>query len=315
MRAERYIEELLYRYHCVVVPDFGAFLTQTKSAEINLASNTLYPPTKIVSFNEQLSKNDGLLVSYMAGANHVPYEEMLEEVSLIVKDWKKRLKDGDAIELFGVGKLWHNPDGKMLFEPENKINYLTSSFGLSSFVAAPIKREVLKEEVEVLEERIPFIITPEKREASSSFRPLLKYAAVVLLALSTGFTGYQFYNRVQFNNEIASQDAQEQVSRYIQEATFFDSEPMELPAFNIHIKKTERGSHHVIAGAFRVRKNADKKIAALKKKGYNAVHIGTNKFGLHQVAYASFEDSKEALAFLKQIRRTESVDAWLLSEK
>ncbi|RNC92232.1 MAG: SPOR domain-containing protein [Allomuricauda sp.] len=314
MRAEHYIAELLYRYHCVVVPEFGAFLTQTKSAEIHSDSNTIYPPSKSVSFNQQLSKNDGLLVSHMAEVSHTSYEEMLEEVSLIVKDWNKRLKNGDAIELFGIGKLSHNTDGRVLFEPENKINYLTSSFGLSSFVASPVKRQILKEEVEELEERIPFIITPEKRE-ESSFRPLLKYAAVVLLALSTGFTAYRFYNQNLVNQEVARQDADQQVSKYIQEATFFDSQPIELPAFNITIKKVEKGSHHVIAGAFRVRKNADKKIAALKKKGYNAVHVGTNKYGLHQIAYASFENPKEALAFLKQVRRSESSDAWLLSEK
>jgi nucleoid DNA-binding protein len=315
MRVEHYIEELLYRYHCVVVPGFGAFLTQTKSAEIHPESNTLYPPSKVVSFNEQLSKNDGLLVSYVADANNMSYEEMLEEVSLIVKDWKKRLQSGDSLELFKVGKLWRNTEGKILFEPENKINYLTSSFGLSSFVASPVKREVLKEEVEEIEERVPLIFTPEKREESSPFRPLLKYAAVVLLALSAGFTGYRFYHKTEINHQIARQAAHEQVSKYIQEATFFDTKPMELPAFNITIKKVEQGSHHVIAGAFRVRKNADKKIAALKRKGYNAVHVGTNKFGLHQVAYASFEDSEEALEFLKKVRRSESADAWLLSKK
>lgn len=314
MRAEHYIEELLYRYHCIVVPEFGAFLTQNKSAIIDSGSNTIYPPSKVVSFNQQLSKNDGLLVSHMAAANKMPYDDMLEEVDLIVKDWKKRLKNGDAIELFGVGKLWNNADGKLLFEPENKINYLTSSFGLSSFVAGPVTREVFKQEVEELEEQIPFIITPEKRE-ETSFRPLLKYAAVLLLALSTGFTAYRFYNQTILNQEVASQEAQQQVSKYIQEATFFDSEPMELPAFSINVKKVEKGSHHIIAGAFRVRKNADKKIALLKKKGYGAVHVGTNKYGLHQVAYASFEDPKKALLFLKEIRRTESTDAWLLSEK
>ena len=314
MRAEHYIEELLYRYNCIVVPEFGAFLTQSRSAIIDSSSNTIFPPSKVVSFNEQLSKNDGLLVSHMAEANHIPYDEMLEEVSLLVKEWRKTLKNGDAIELYGVGKLWYNSEGKVLFEPENKINYLTSSFGLSSFVASPVTRETLKEEVEELEERIPFIITPEKRE-ESSFRPLLKYAAVMLLALSTGFTAYRLYNQNQLNKQLAQQEAQEQVSKYIQEATFFDAEPIELPAFTIPVRKVEKGSHHVIAGAFRVRKNADKKINALKKRGYDAVHVGTNRYGLHQVAYASFEDPKKALAFLKEIRNSESRDAWLLSEK
>lgn len=314
MRAEHYIEELLYRYHCVVMPDFGAFLAQSESATINSATNTIYPPSKIISFNEQLSKNDGLLVAHMAKAHGMGYEEMLHEIGLITNDWKKRLKDGDTIDLFGIGKLWLNANSRIQFQPENKINYLTSSFGLAPFATTPVAREILKEEVEAMEERIPFIITPEKRQ-ESAFRPLLKYAAIVLLALSTGFTGYRFYNQTLENQELAREEAQEQVSKYIQEATFFDSEPLELPIFNMNVKKAQKASHHVIAGAFRIEANAKKKIDALQNKGYNAIHLGTNRYGLHQVAYASFEDPKEALAFLKEIRRTESADAWLLSEK
>lgn len=255
-----------------------------------------------------------MLVAHMAKANNLSYEEMLHEVELITKNWKKRLKEDDELELFGIGKLWLNTDGRIQFQPENKINYLTSSFGLSSFAASPTKREVLKEEIEALEERIPFIITPEKRE-QSSFRPLLKYAALLLLALSTGFTGYQFYNKTLENQELARQEANEEVTRHIQEATFFDSEPLQLPTISLNVKKTQKGSHHVIAGAFRVRQNADKKIAALTQKGYQALYLGTNNYGLHQVAYASFSDPQVALQFLREIRRTESADAWLLSEK
>lgn len=315
MRVEHYIAELLYRYHCVVMPEFGGFLTNNKSAVIDSVSNSIYPPTKILSFNEQLSKNDGLLVAHMAKANKMTYEEMLKEVVLVSKDWKKRLNNGDVMELFGIGSLRINGNGKIAFQPENKINYLSSSFGLASFGVTPVKREVLKEAVEQLEEEVPFIITPEKR-ASSSFRPWLKYAALVLLAVSTGIVGYQLYNNNK-NQLLVRQEAQEQVSKYIQEATFFESDPLELPSLNLNITKIEtiRGKHHVIAGAFRVRSNADKKIETLQNKGYQSFYLGTNRYGLYQVAYASFENPKEALTFLRQIRRTESRDAWLLSEK
>lgn len=316
MRVEHYIEELLYRYNCVVMPEFGGFLAQSTSAKIDATTKTIYPPSKTISFNEQLSKNDGLLVSHIAKNKNLPYEEILEEVLLISRDWKKKLKEGSVLDLIGIGVFRLNDGGRMVFSPEDKINYLTSSFGLSSFVATPVKREVYKKQVEELEEKIPFVITPEKRK-ESSFRPYLKYAAVLLLALSTGFTGYQFYNQSLENQTLARQNAQEQVSKYIQEATFFDSEPLQLPSINLNVKKAGavQKSHSIIAGAFRIKDNADKKIAQLQQKGYNAFYLGTNPYGLHQVAYASFEDPKEALAVLKQIRRTESQDAWLLSEK
>lgn len=314
MRIDSYIEKLLFDYNCVVVPGFGAFLAHGKSAEIDLATNTLVPPSKIISFNAQLSKNDGLLVSHISKEKNLGYEDMLQEVENIAHNWNTRLAQGDSIELFGIGKLWHNSEQRIQFQPEEKINFLTSSFGLSAFAATPIQREVIKEEIEELEERIPFIITPEKRE-QTSFRPWLKYAAVILLAVSFGATSYRTYGELQQKEVAAQQDAQQEVSRLIQEATFFESAPLELPAINIKVTKKQLGKHHIIAGAFREEQNADKKVDQLKQKGYNAFYLGVNKYGLHQVAYDSFDDPKEALIFLREVKSKESRDAWMLSEK
>ncbi len=314
MRIETYIEKLLFEYNCVVVPGFGAFLAHGKSAVLDAASNTLYPPTKSISFNAQLSKNDGLLVSHIAKEKKLAYEELLHEVEKVAETWNKRLAQGESIELFGVGKLWMGKEQRIQFQPENKTNYLTSSFGLAAFSATPIQREVLKEEVEELEEKIPFIITPEKRE-TSSFRPWLKYAAILLLAISVGATSYRTYGDMLQKQVAVQQDAQQEVSRLIQEATFFESSPLELPAIEININKRQLGKHHVIAGAFRIEENAEKRVAQLKEKGYQAFYLGKNRFGLHQVAYDSFENPKEALAFLRNVKAADSPDAWLLSEK
>ena len=310
---EYYIEELLYRYNCVVVPEFGAFLTQMKSAVIHETTNAFYPPSKVISFNEQLSSNDGLLVSYMANSENIPYEEMLQQLRTTTSEWKKNLKKGERLKLSNIGELWLNSEGKVQFQPSYQVNYLTSSFGLASFVSVPVTREILKEEVLQLEEKIPFIITPEAR-SKMNFRPILKYAAIVLLAISTGLTGYRFYNETTNIKELVRQDAQELVSKNIQEATFFNAQPLELPALTLEVSKRPQGNHHIIAGAFRVRRNADRKVRQLRDKGYNsASYLGVNKFGLHQVSYGSFDDPKPALNFLKKVRLTESRDAWLLS--
>ncbi|MEM9077851.1 MAG: SPOR domain-containing protein [Bacteroidota bacterium] len=314
MRIEGYISTLLYDHNCVIVPGFGAFLAHTKSAEINASSNRLTPPSKIISFNSQLTTNDGILVSHIAQEKKLDYNSILGEIESVGQEWKKRLSNGERIELFGIGKLWFSSGEKIQFQPENKVNYLTSSFGLTSLGVIPVQREIIKEEVEELENHVPFIITPEKRE-TTSFRPWLSYAAVVLLMISAGFTGFRAYGEFQNKQANVQKDAQKEVSRLIQEATFFNGKPLELPAVNITLSKKQRGKHHVIAGAFRIEKNAEKKVAQLKKKGYNAFYLGTNKYGLHQVSYSSFEDPKEALSFLRKVRRTESRDAWLLSEK
>lgn len=314
MGAEYYIEELLYRYNCVVVPDFGAFLAQMKSAVIHEPTNTFYPPTKIISFNEQLSSNDGLLVSYMASAEKTSYEAMLGRVLQFAGEWKKQLRSGERITMANIGELWLNREGKIQFQPSNKVNYLTSSFGLSSFVSIPVTREVLKESVVELEEKIPFIITPEERK-KGNFRPYLKYAAILLVALSTGLTGYRLYSDTVSNQQLAQEDAQVLVTKNIQEATFFNSAPMELPALKLEVTKKAIGKHHIIAGAFRIRENADKKVRQLRRRGFNATYLGMNAYGLHQVTYESFNEPKEALEYLRKIKRTVSADAWLLSVK
>ena len=315
MGIEHYIQQLLYRYNCVVVPDFGAFLTQMKSASIYKSTNTFYPPSKRISFNEQLSSNDGLLVSYMANAENKSYEEMLKHTLDVAKTWKKQLHSGERLKISSIGELWLNREGKLQFQPSDEVNYLTSSFGLSSFVTPVVTREVLKEQVEELEEKIPFIITPEQRKRSS-FRPYLKYAAILLLAFSTGMTAYRFYGEMLNKKQIVLEEAQTLVSKNIQEATFFNSKPLELPELKLNVtKKTTTGNHHIIAGAFRIKENADKKVLQLRKKGYEARYLGVNSYGLHQVTFASYEDPEEALIVLKRIKSKESQDAWMLSTK
>ncbi len=319
MALEHYISELLYRYNCVVVPGFGAFLTQSRSAVIHEETHTLYPPMKRVSFNQQLISNDGLLVSYAAEAQMTTFEAMLKQVEEEVADWKLRLQKGERLQFAAIGEVWSGSEGKIQFQPSGKTNYLTASYGMSSFVAAPVAREVLKEEVAALEEKTPIAFTPERRETVAD-RPYLKYAAAVLLALTTGFAGLQFYKADQNNQQVVREEAHKQVSKRIQEATFFDTDPLELPTITlkttkkVSTHKAGQKTHHIIAGAFRYRTNADKKIEQLKKLGYNPSYIGTNPFGLHMVSYDSFTDAQQALLALRKIKLSQK-DAWLKSER
>lgn len=317
MRVEHYIQELLYRYNCVVVPNFGAFLAHNSSARIDGDANTIYPPTKVISFNQQLSKNDGLLISHISKSKNLSYEDLLEEVQNVSKAWMERIAKGNTIHLEGIGQLSMNEENRIQFTPENKVNYLASSFGLSAFAATPVIRESLKEEVVALEEEVPFIITPEQRR-TSGIRPFLKYAAVGLVLLSLGLSGYQVYQRQNVNQQLVESESKKEVARHIQEATFFDTTPFELPSLPIKLEKKESYEgplHHIIAGAFRIRENADRKVAQLQEAGYKARYIGANAYGLHQVAYASFPDNEEALKLYRKLKREVSPDVWILSDK
>ena len=309
MRLEKYISDLLYRYQCVTVPGFGSFLTQNQSAAVDTHTNTFYPPTKLLSFNAQLKSNDGLLTKYVSEAEDISYEIAAHQIEEVVLRWKKSLNNKEKINLKNIGDLTLSEDSKFIFDPVDNINYLTSSFGLSSMVTPTITREVLKQEVEALEENTPILFTPEKRAR----RSYLKYAAIFLLAISSGAVGYQMLNKQQVKNyQVVEQEAQKEVQKNIQEATFFDTTPIEMPSITLDLAK-EPLKYHIVAGAFRVETNADKRIKQLQAKGYkSADKIGVNKYGLHQVSYASFAEVNEALQFLREIKTKESSEAWLL---
>lgn len=307
MQLEIYISDLLYRYECVVIPDFGAFLTQRESAKVHESTNAFYPPKKVLSFNEQIQKNDGLLVHYISDVEKIPFEDALSKIQKRIKSLKSYLIQGETLSFDNIGELFLNNEGKIQFEPSYHLNYLTDAFGLSQFVSPSVTREVYKEGVEELEEVIPIAFTPEKRKT----RPYLKYAAVALIALTIGSVGMsQFYvNKIVTHNQLAQEEANKQLEHKIQEATFIIDNP--LPAITLNVDK-QAGRYHIVAGAFRVKENSAKKVNQLQKLGYNARTIGANKYGLHEVVYGSFEDRREALQALRKIRYNHNKAAWLL---
>lgn len=306
MQLETYISDLLYRYECVTVPDFGAFLSQRVSATVHESTNAFYPPKKQLLFNEQIQTNDGLLARYIADVEKIPFEMATEKIANRVKSLKSILTEGKTLSLENIGKLKINNESKLEFNPSYNLNYLTDAFGLSQLVSPAVTREVYKKEVEAIEKVIPITITPEKRKA----KPYLKYAAIVLIALTFGglFSG-NYVNKINSHNEIAQAKANAQVETKIQEATFIISNP--LPAVTLNVSK-QFGNYHIVAGAFRIEENSNRKVSQLQELGFKARKIGVNKYGLHQVTYASFNDRNEALRELKLIRNSNNQSAWLL---
>ncbi|HEY5688952.1 MAG TPA: SPOR domain-containing protein [Yeosuana sp.] len=307
MQLETYISDLLYRYECVTVPEFGAFLTQRVPAVINDTTNAFYPPKKNLSFNEQIQKNDGLLAKYIADVEKIPFEVANEKIRKRVKILKSRLIQGEAITFNNIGEIVFNSEGKIRFEPSYHLNYLTDAFGLAQFVSPAITREVYKETAQTIEKEIPIAFSPEKRKSTPYFR----YAAVAVIALTLGgYVASNYYvNRIETNNQLAQEEAFQQLDNKIQQATFVIENP--LPAVTFNVTK-QSGNYHIVAGAFRIEENCDKKINQLKAEGFKARKIGVNKYGLHEVVYASYETGQEALVELHKIRKTSNKDAWLL---
>jgi hypothetical protein len=311
MKIEQYISQLLFRYQCVTVPGFGAFLTEFQSAQLDENSHSFYPPKKMVSFNPFIKNNDGLLANHLAQAEKISYEIAVNSIQNEVSHWKTKIQEFGSFSVKNVGDFSLNSENNIVFVPVDQINYDTASFGLSSFVSPAVKREVYKEEVEQLEEKAPVIFTPEKRRNYS----VLKYAAVFLLSAGiTGTVGYKYYeNKIAQETLIVETNVQKKVNQKIQEATFYISNP--LPAVTLTVP-SEKLPYSVVAGAFRIESNAEKQYQRLLELGFKkAKRLAPNKHGLFPVVYGSYSTYSEAHEAMKNIQKLDNKDAWLLVDE
>ena len=311
MKIEQYISQLLFRYQCVTVPGFGAFLTEFQSAQLDENSHSFYPPKKMVSFNPFIKNNDGLLANHLAQAEKISYEIAVNSIQNEVSHWKTKILEFGNISLKNIGDFSLNSENNIVFVPVDQINYLTASFGLSSFVSPAVKREVYKVEVEQLEEKAPVIFTPEKRRNYS----VLKYAAVFLLSAGiTGTVGYKYYeNKIAQETLIVETNVQKKVNQKIQEATFYISNP--LPAVTLTVPE-EKLPYSVVAGAFRIESNAEEQYQRLLELGFKkAKRLAPNKHGLFPVVYGSYSTYSEAHEAMKNIQKSDNKDAWLLVDE
>ena len=310
MQIEKHISDLLYRYQCVTVPGFGAFLTETVSAHVTGSASSFFPPKKVVSFNANVKNNDGLLANHVALQEKMSYELAVIKIGDVVNEWTYLLQNRNRVVLKNIGEISVNNEMNWVFEPANTVNYLTDSFGLSSFVSPEITREVLKQEVEALEEKAPIIFTPERKRDYS----YLKYAAVFVMMLGAGGFGYKSYYDQQIENQTLAiqKNVQEKVQQQIQEATFVISNPIQTVELAV---VEEKMPYHLVAGAYRSEENAKKAIAELNAAGFEkAKMLPLNNHKLYPVVYASFKTLSEAQIERKNIQKSHNAEAWLLIE-
>ena len=310
MKIEQYISQLLYRYQCVTVPGFGAFLTEFQSAQLDENSHSFYPPKKMISFNPFIKNNDGLLANHLALAEKISYEIAVNIIQNEVSHWKTKIQEFGNFSVKNIGDFSLNSEKNIVFVPIDQVNYLTASFGLSSFISPAVKREVYKKEVEQLEEKAPIIFMPEKKRNYS----VLKYAAVFLLSAGiTGTVGYKYYeNKIAQETLIVETNVQKKVNQKIQEATFYISNP--LPSVTLTVP-SEKMPYCVVAGAFRIESNAEEQYQRLLKLGFKkAKRLAPNKHGLFPVLYGSYSTYSEAHEAMKNIQKLDNKDAWLLVE-
>jgi CCDC81-like prokaryotic HU domain 1/CCDC81-like prokaryotic HU domain 2 len=138
----KHIARLLYKHDCVVVPNFGAFLTHYQSASVDAVSGAVVPPTKTLSFNTALNHNDGLLATAIAQQDHIAYSDAIETIQIFVRYWNRDLSLQGILSLQKVGRFISDAQGRTQFLPDTS-NYNDDAYLLPTLYFAPLQAVTL----------------------------------------------------------------------------------------------------------------------------------------------------------------------------
>ncbi|MEC4113632.1 HU domain-containing protein [Myroides pelagicus] len=306
MNIQAYISTLLYRYQCVIIPGFGAFLTEMRSSYFDKESNSFYPPSKKLSFNASITNNDGLLANYIMRVEKIGYEDALQAIRNLVNKWNKQLETEEALILDGIGTFTTNQENKITFEPVASDLLLKTAFGLTPLNAAVIDRQA----PQTVEKQI---VPIQRRRPVYNF---FKYAATITIIAGIGSLLYNEYdNYLEAQAVQIEKNVQTQVQSKIQQATFVmepSATTISLPVKN-EIEEIVNTPYYIIASAYRSENSAQSVAQKLKEKGYtNAQALKRTKYGMYPVAYGGYATQVEAQKELRKIHQTLNTDAWIL---
>ena len=322
MEIKSYINDLLYQYECVTIPEFGSFLTRKIPAKISF-DGTFTPPKKEVSFNSLLKTNDGILAKHIAQKTNSNYESILKLINKKTIKWIEKL-EVESLNFPGIGEMKLNNHGKIEFLPSNEINFYKNSFGLYSFKKNPLVNISYNKKYDQIMENSnndDLLFTPESKNKKRKMQ-YIKYSAIGLLIIILIGSIYFFSDNYLSNQKLKEIEiAQKKIKSNVQKATF-DIGKLSKVELNVNSNNSNKVSNlssnekyfSVIAGSFRSINNAENKLNSLIKEGYKAEMAKKSSEGFHRVAYGRFISKKKAINLLIFVKYTLQEEAWFLEE-
>lgn len=314
-KIDTYISELLFLHDCVIIPEFGGFVGNDKSAILNTTTNTIYPPSKEILFNKNLKKNDGLLINYISNSELISNEKSKKLVVEYVKNINQKLKKIRSFRIDKVGLISVDKRRNISFLQDSFNNYNPNAFGLSSQSTSKVNN---------MEKKIEEIIKPISNK--NGRKKIWRAAAILVPIIGLSFISVTQEEKI---NEIYSQMANmnplsifetietisnEETVKKIEESSAIEIIPIEPKQNDDKLEEVVIDmKFSVIAGSFSLEKNATRLVNHLQKEKYNnAKIIGTNRKGLIRVCYENFATKEEAVSMLENLK-SEGKTGWILS--
>lgn len=334
MYLDLYIAKLLEQHECVIVPDFGAFISNERPLYINETEGKIYPATKRLAFNPSLSFNDGLLINSISFFEKISYNVAAELVKKRLEQWRKKLSDKESLLLIGIGEFILNDDQKLIFTPLLTNNFHPESFGLPELEIKPIIRKA--PELSSIEKEISYRLVEDEEEnfvtrhhqKTKKTRKVLYYSLTAYIPIIIGFWAILFFadpfnrsnesslnpiegKRIPAKESIVKSENQS-AEKTTQSENIDRADNMNLASI-VNINETPKSVYYVIGGSFKSYKNAALLQKEFTSKNFDSKIIkSANK--QYRVAYKKFSNRSDAENFLQSIRQSDNSSAWILNE-
>ncbi len=331
INIDQYIHELIMLSECIILPDFGGFETTYRPAVIDKKSSMLLPPSKHIVFRENLKRDNGVLVDYIAQHENLEKEIVRKKVDDYVRQLNDKLNKEKQVHLTEIGIFKLDKNNHIIFEAFKEENLLADSFGLGEIHVdsrnAPLSAEP--------EYNMPLPLEQTGRKRTRLWIVAGGVLIIVLIALliplSRNFSGPDKQSLFSLHL-LSNKSSEDQEKITFGKQVKIDSDSVDLAVEEKIDARTNKekallysedddrkgkdysdySKFYLIAGSFKSFQNASKMKELLMEKGYSPEIIQTKNL-YYRVVLDSCTDRDYALKELEKYRNGLSQSVWILS--
>lgn len=343
IEIQRHIEILLLTNECVIVPDFGGFMTHYVPARYEAEDHSYLPPLRTLGFNPQLCMNDSVLVQSYVEAYDISYPEALRRVSAEVNELKEILSEEGSYTLTDLGTLTVNADGNYEFAPCEAGLLTPELYGLGSYTFKKLKDEVLEgtplqpipaatevsllqpEESAASQEPTLLEFADEDNDRETSIRIRLSWIRNAV-AIAAAIAAFFLMSTPVVNSDLGSPTMSQLQNNILyklmsKDTNTIPAEPVVEPvAPKVQAPKdtvetvvpASSGDTYYIIVASQVKlSNAESYVEELHQQGYENAKVFIHK-NVVRVTCGEYDSEPEALRHLRELNdKVEFGDAWI----
>jgi len=310
VNVEESVRELLYFHDCVIIPQFGAFVSNyVQSQAVGELPTQFTPPSKRLIFNNKLTHNDGLLLNYLVQNHTIGFNDAATLVQKHIWDLEQTLSREGAVEYGTLGSFVLE-NGVRAFEPVDSETLLADSFGLGAFSFKPISNKPTVR----LKRKVALLDLSYQVSHSKFAKPVLYVLPFVIAGtllkpyFDQGFQSSSFdflaNTEVPVAVPVEHQATVEEIDKHL------DEENNQRNAL-VYAEP----EYHIIVGSFKDQVNAIKFLDNPVFGKFTSELIYTNN--LYRVSvgkYMSKDTAKRKLVEMR-VRNRELKDAWIFCKK